>query len=64
MIIYTMYMYNAWYMHIQYAQYHHLFMIYNIILQASATVGNPTESLDVDSIPVTKLDLGISLVIG
>ena len=37
---------------------------YNIIVQASATASNPTELLDVDSIPVTKLDLGIFLVIG
>ena len=37
---------------------------YNVTVQASTTVSKPTESLDVDSIPVTKLDLGISLVIG
>ena len=43
--------------HVQYIQY-------NIIIQSSTTAINATESLDVDSIPVTKLDLGISLVIG
>ena len=37
---------------------------YSIIVQASTTASNAIESLDVNSIPVTKLDLGISLVIG
>ena len=37
---------------------------YNVTVQSNTTASNPTESLDVDSIPVTKLDLGISLVIG
>ena len=37
---------------------------YNVTVQSSTTASNATDSLDVDSISVTKLDLGISLLIG
>ena len=36
-------------------------ILYNVTVQSSITASNATESLDVDSIPVTKLDLSISL---
>ena len=37
---------------------------YNIIVHPSTTASNVADSLDVDSILVTKLDLGNSPVIG